>query len=63
MFAVVKTLIEKFDDARTRRVEVEGFPVCSIDDILAIRRAANRRKDRDSIERLEQFREFLRGRL
>src|SRR5437588_3977822 len=38
--------IENFGDAWRRHVEVEGFPVCHIDDIIASKEAANRRKDR-----------------
>lgn len=52
--------IERFADAWQRRVEVAGFNVCSIDDIIASKRAANRPKDRESIERLEAFRQYLR---
>jgi hypothetical protein len=51
--------IERFEDAWRRRIEVAGFHVCSIDDIIASKRAANRAKDRESIERLEAFREYL----
>jgi hypothetical protein len=54
--------IEKFDDAYARRVEVAGFPVCSIDDIIASKRAAGRAKDHESLARLEAFREYLRSR-
>jgi hypothetical protein len=53
--------IEKFTDAWSRRVEVKGFLVCSIDDIIASKKAANRSKDRESLERLEGFREYLRS--
>jgi hypothetical protein len=52
--------IERFEDAWNRRVEVEGFRVCSIDDIIASKRAANRVKDRESLARLESFRDYLR---
>jgi hypothetical protein len=52
--------IERFDDAWRRRVEVEGFPVCHIDDIIASKTATNRQKDRESLPRLESFRIFLR---
>ena len=52
--------IENFEDAWNRRVEIEGFSVCSIDDIIASKKAANRQKDRESLERLGQFREYLR---
>jgi hypothetical protein len=53
--------IEQFDDAFRRRIEVAGFPVSHIDDIIASKRAANRAKDRESIERLEAFRQYLRS--
>jgi hypothetical protein len=50
--------IESFEDAWRRRVEVEGFPVCHLDDIIASKVAANRRKDRESLERLRAFRDY-----
>ena len=50
--------IERFEDAWQRRVEVEGFPVCHIDDIIASKAAANRVKDRESLPRLRSFREY-----
>ena len=53
--------IERFADAWSRRREVEGFMVCSIDDIIASKRAANLEKDRESLARLENFREYLRS--
>jgi len=52
--------IERFEDAWRRRVEVEGFPVCHLDDIIASKAATNRQKDRESLPRLESFRIFLR---
>ncbi len=52
--------IERFEDAYRRRVEVEGFPVCSIDDIIASKEASNRQKDHESLPRLRAFREHLR---
>lgn len=54
--------IERFEDAWQRRVEVEGFPVCSIDDIIASKEATNRVKDRESLPRLKSFREYLQRR-
>ena len=54
--------IEHFEDAWRRHVEVEGFPVCHIDDIIASKAAANRAKDRESLPRLRSFREYLRRR-
>ena len=53
--------IERFEDAWQRRVEVEGFPVCHLDDIIASKIAANRVKDRESLPRLLAFREYWRG--
>jgi hypothetical protein len=50
--------IERFEDAWRRRVEVEGFPVCHIDDIIASKAATNRQKDRESLPRLRSFREY-----
>lgn len=50
--------IERFTDAWRRRVEVEGFPVCHIDDIIASKVATNRQKDRESLPRLRAFREY-----
>lgn len=50
--------IERFDDAWDRRVEVEGFPVCSLDDIIASKEAAGRQKDRESLPRLRAFRDY-----
>jgi len=56
--------IERFDDAWRRHVEVHGFPVCHIDDIIASKVASNREKDRESLPRLRSFREYwLRHRL
>jgi hypothetical protein len=50
--------IERFEDAWHRRVEVEGFPVCHPDDIIASKAATNRQKDRESLPRLRSFREY-----
>jgi hypothetical protein len=50
--------IEGFDDAWKRHVDVEGFPVCHPDDIIASKAAANRARDRESLPRLRAFREY-----
>jgi hypothetical protein len=50
--------IERFEDAWRRRIDVEGFPVCHIDDIIASKAATNRQKDRESLPRLRAFREY-----
>ena len=50
--------IDRFDAAWSRRIEVEGFPVCHLDDIIASKAAANRVRDRESLPRLRAFREY-----
>jgi len=50
--------IDRFEDAWERRIDVEGFPVCHIDDIIASKEAANRQRDRESLPRLKAFREY-----
>jgi hypothetical protein len=50
--------IERFDDAWQRHVDVEGFAVCHIDDIIASKQATGRAKDRESLPRLQAFREY-----
>jgi hypothetical protein len=50
--------LERFDDSWERRIEVEGFPVCHIDDIIASKEATGRSKDRESLPRLRSFREY-----
>jgi len=47
--------IECFDDAWQRHIEVEGFPVCHLEDIIASKEATNRQKDRESLPRLKSF--------
>lgn len=54
--------IERFADAWSRRVEVEGFPVCHIDDIIRSKEAAGRQKDLESLPRLRAFREYWKSR-
>lgn len=50
--------IDRFEDAWRRRIDVEGFSVCHIDDIIASKEAANRQRDRESLPRLKAFREY-----
>jgi len=50
--------IERFEDAWRRHVDVEGFPVCHPDDIIASKAAANRERDRESLPRLRAFRQY-----
>ena len=49
--------IERIEDAWQRHVDVEGFPVCHPDDIIASKEATGRAKDRESLPRLKAFRE------
>ncbi len=50
--------IETFADAWQRHVEVEGFPVCHLDDIIASKAATHRQKDLETLPRLRAFRDF-----
>jgi hypothetical protein len=54
--------IESFEAAKSRSVLEGGrFPVASLDDIIASKRATGREKDAYDVRRLEQFRiEYLR---
>lgn len=52
--------IEKFEDSWNRRVDVKGFHVCNLDDIIASKIASDRPKDRDSLPRLLSFGEYWR---
>jgi len=50
--------IERFADAWERRVDIEGFQVCHIDDIIASKAASNRARDREVLPRLRSFRAY-----
>ena len=50
--------IERFEDAWKRHIEVEGFPICHPDDIIASKEATHRKKDLESLPRLRAFREY-----
>ena len=51
--------IESFEAAWRRGRRKEGFPVCAMRDVIASKRAANRAKDRETLPRLEGFRQWL----
>jgi hypothetical protein len=53
--------IERFEDAWKRHIEVEGFPVCHIDDVIASKAATHRQKDMESLPRLLSFRAYWLG--
>lgn len=48
--------IESFEAAKSRSVVFGGFPVASLRDIIASKRASNRAKDLIDLELLEEFR-------
>jgi predicted nucleotidyltransferase len=52
--------IETFEQAWNRRSEIDGLAACSIEDIIASKASANRQKDRESLQRLSEFQEYLR---
>ena len=52
--------IERFEDAWRRGADINGCPVCSIEDIIASKQASNRAKDRETLPRLRSFRDYLR---
>ncbi len=56
--------IESFKSAKSRRVlEAGRFPVASLDDIIASKKATGREKDLSDVKCLEQFRsEYMRRR-
>lgn len=51
--------IESFNKALARSLEVEGLPVCHIDDIIKSKEAAKRIRDKESLPRLKAFRAWL----
>ncbi len=54
--------IPSFQEAASRAQVVEGVRVCSIDDIIRSKEAANRVRDREALPRLRAFRDWLKGR-
>jgi len=53
--------IESFAAAKARRILVGKFPIASLEDIIASKRATGREKDSADVRRLEQFKdEYLR---
>ncbi len=53
--------IERFSDAASRAVMVDGIRVCGIDDIIRSKEASGRLKDRESLPRLRAFRDWLKS--
>jgi hypothetical protein len=53
--------IDSFEAAKSRRILAGKFPIASLDDIIASKRATGRPKDLSDVQRLESFRaEYLR---
>ena len=51
--------IERYEDARNRARQIDGHPVCALDDVIKSKEAADRRKDRESLPRLRNFKIFI----
>jgi len=51
--------IESFEEAYGRSVKTEGLVVCSLDDIIKSKEKAGRRKDKESLDRLKEFKAWL----
>jgi hypothetical protein len=52
--------IKSFEDAQKRASLVEGkYPVASIKDIIKSKRSASRQKDKEVLDRLEEFEKYL----
>jgi hypothetical protein len=56
-----KEIRDAFADAWVRHIDVEGFAVRHLDDIVASKAATNRIKDRESLRRPRAFRTSLGG--
>lgn len=54
--------IEGFEPAWRRGRRIAGLAVCSLDDIINSKKAANRSKDHEALPRLGAFRDYLRER-
>jgi len=50
--------IDSFEIAWKRHLEIQGVPVCHIDDVISSKKAANRAKDWESLPRLIAFRNY-----
>lgn len=50
--------IETFAEAHQKSLEIEGLPVCHIDDIIRSKESTGRIKDKESLPRLKAFRDW-----
>ena len=55
--------IENFDTAKARMIELEGFPIANLIDIIASKKASGREKDKLDLPLLEDFRSVFEKRL
>ncbi len=51
--------LDNFEKTYKHHMEIEGLPVCHIDDIIKSKEATGRIKDKESLPRLKAFREWL----
>ncbi len=52
---------ESYDEARRYKRDEGGFPVLSLEGIILTKKSAGRLKDRESLYRLEKFKEYRDG--
>lgn len=50
--------IETFSEAWEKSLEIEGLPVCHMDDIIKSKEATGRIKDKETLPRLKAFRDW-----
>lgn len=50
--------LETFEESLKKSLEIEGLPVCHIDDIIQSKEATGRIKDKESLPRLKAFRDW-----
>ena len=48
-----------YEDARRRGMQIHGYRVCSIEDIIESKRTSNRLKDRESLPKLRDYAVYL----
>ena len=51
--------IEPYEEARQRGQQIDGYPICAIEDVIESKRASGRQKDRETLPRLRDFATYL----
>ena len=51
--------IEHYRDARKRAQQIDGYRICTIEDVIESKRASGRAKDRETLPRLRDFAIYL----